>query len=407
MGATLSEPVTIKDTNAIRNEDYIVGSSCMQGWRLDMEDAHTHILSLPDDKETAFFGVYDGHGGPNVSQFAGLNLHKRIVQNEKFKSGNIEEGIIEGFIALDEQMLSDELMRKDTSGSTAVTCLIRNNILYTGNSGDSRAVASVNGCAIPLSYDHKPQNASESRRIHEAGGFVEFSRVNGNLALSRALGDFCYKQAKDLPPSKQIVTVVPEVTVHELNKDFEFLIVACDGIWDVMSNQAAVDFVRAKLADGLPPEEICENMLDHCLSPDSKVEGLGCDNMTLIIVCLLQGDTQEAFIQRVKRPADLTTIEKFDIKPEETEEYIPPEDSASRRSAPSEQQFIGSVEDIQQIIASLRHGSLEQDVFRCLNVLSDEDGRVSNEREDDSAPQIFDVTKEDGKEEKPKEESKE
>ncbi|CEF67745.1 Protein phosphatase 2C (PP2C)-like domain-containing protein [Strongyloides ratti] len=399
MGATLSEPVTTKDTNAIRNEDYIVGSSCMQGWRLDMEDAHTHILSLPDDKDTSFFGVYDGHGGPKVSQFAGLNLHKRIVQSEKFKSGNIEEGIVDGFIALDEQMLNDEFMKKDTSGSTAVICLIKNNILYTGNSGDSRAVASVNGCAIPLSYDHKPQNADESRRIYEAGGFVEFSRVNGNLALSRALGDFCYKQREDLSPSKQIVTVVPEVTTHKLNKDFEFLIIACDGIWDVMSNQAAVDFVRAKLAEGIPPEEICESMLNHCLSPDSKMEGLGCDNMTLIIVCLLQGDTQEEFIQRVKRPADFTTIEKFDIKPEETEPYIPPEDTNRGSSSPIGQ-TIRTARELQENLDRFRNSlSNEQDVLECFSAIRDVFGIGINENEDNSPPQVFDVDKEDEKKE--------
>lgn len=63
MGQTLSEPVTAKETSCCENNLYKVGSSCMQGWRINMEDAHTHILSLPDDPETPFFGVYDGHGG--------------------------------------------------------------------------------------------------------------------------------------------------------------------------------------------------------------------------------------------------------------------------------------------------------------------------------------------------------
>lgn len=63
MGQTLSEPVTAKETTACQNNLYKVGSSCMQGWRIKMEDAHTHILSLPDDPGTAFFAVYDGHGG--------------------------------------------------------------------------------------------------------------------------------------------------------------------------------------------------------------------------------------------------------------------------------------------------------------------------------------------------------
>lgn len=63
MGQTLSEPVTSKESACCQNSQFRVGSSCMQGWRINMEDSHTHILSLPDDPETAFFAVYDGHGG--------------------------------------------------------------------------------------------------------------------------------------------------------------------------------------------------------------------------------------------------------------------------------------------------------------------------------------------------------
>lgn len=85
MGQTLSEPVTTKDTTVVRNSTYQVGSSCMQGWRVSMEDSHTHILSLPDDPGTAFFGVYDGHGGAKVSLFAGKHLHKYVVNREEYK----------------------------------------------------------------------------------------------------------------------------------------------------------------------------------------------------------------------------------------------------------------------------------------------------------------------------------
>jgi len=63
MGQTLSEPVTKKKSACCRDSNYRVGSSCMQGWRIKMEDSHVHILSLPSDPDTAFFAVYDGHGG--------------------------------------------------------------------------------------------------------------------------------------------------------------------------------------------------------------------------------------------------------------------------------------------------------------------------------------------------------
>lgn len=117
-----------------------------------------------------------------------------------------------------------------------------------GNSGDSRSVLGVKGRAKPLSHDHKPQNEGssfcslrskrlamyssipgEKARICAAGGFVDFGRVNGNLALSRAIGDFEFKKSADLPPEAQIVTAFPEVSVHEISDDDEFLVIACDG----------------------------------------------------------------------------------------------------------------------------------------------------------------------------------
>ena len=98
-----------------------------------------------------------------------------------------------------------------------------------GNAGDSRSVLGIKGRAKPLSFDHKPSNEGEKARICAAGGFVDFGRVNGNLALSRAIGDFEFKKSADLPPEQQIVTAFPDVTVHELGDDDEFLVIACDG----------------------------------------------------------------------------------------------------------------------------------------------------------------------------------
>ena len=92
MGQTLSEPVTAKESAYCQNELYRVGSSCMQGWRINMEDSHTHILSLPDDPGTAFFAVYDGHGGATVAQYAGKHLHKFILKRPEYKD-NIEEAL--------------------------------------------------------------------------------------------------------------------------------------------------------------------------------------------------------------------------------------------------------------------------------------------------------------------------
>lgn len=88
-----------------------------------------------------------------------------------------------------------------------------------------------------LSYDHKPNNEKELKRICEGGGFVEYNRVNGNLALSRALGDFVFKRNPDKIPEEQIVTAYPDIEERDITEDWEFAVLACDGIWDVMQNE--------------------------------------------------------------------------------------------------------------------------------------------------------------------------
>ena len=123
-----------------------------------------------------------------------------------------------------------------------------------GNVGDSRAIASVRGKLQILSYDHKPNNELETKRILAAGGWVEFNRVNGNLALSRALGDFVFKKNEAKKAEEQIVTANPDVRVETLTSDHEFILIACDGIWDVLSNEEVLEFVRNRIAQRIAPE---------------------------------------------------------------------------------------------------------------------------------------------------------
>ncbi|KAF8357882.1 ppm-2, partial [Pristionchus pacificus] len=301
MGQTLSEPVTTKESATCEDKRFKVGSSCMQGWRINMEDAHTHILSLPKDEGTAFFAVYDGHGGAKVSQYAGANLHDTIYSQAAY-SENIEDALRSGFLALDEQMKNDDDMKDDMSGTTAVAIIVKNGIAYCANVGDSRAVLSVNGRAVPLSYDHKPANEKEAKRIVAAGGWVEFNRVNGNLALSRALGDFAFKRNPKKSPEEQMVTAYPDVIRMPLVPEtHEFILLACDGIWDVMTNQEVVDFVRERVAIGKDAKTICEELLSRCLAPDCQMGGLGCDNMTAVLVLLAHGNPIEELIAKCRQ----------------------------------------------------------------------------------------------------------
>lgn len=113
---------------------------------------------------------------------------------------------LQGFLECDTAMYSDEGIKEQMAGSTAITILIKDKKLYCANAGDSRAIASRNGQLVALSSDHKPNNPEEMDRIYNAGGWVEFNRVNGNLALSRALGDFLFKRNQTISAEQQIVT---------------------------------------------------------------------------------------------------------------------------------------------------------------------------------------------------------
>lgn len=175
------------------------------------------------------------------------------------------------------------------SGTTAVVALVRGKQLIVANAGDSRCVVSEKGKAVDMSYDHKPEDELELTRIKNAGGKVTMDgRVNGGLNLSRAIGDHFYKRNKVLPPEEQMISALPDVKVLTLNEDHEFMVIACDGIWNVMSSQEVVDFVNERMkteaGKNRPLSAIIEELLDHCLAPDTSGDGTGCDNMTCMII---------------------------------------------------------------------------------------------------------------------------
>ncbi|GAM84255.1 hypothetical protein ANO11243_022490 [Dothideomycetidae sp. 11243] len=311
MGQTLSEPVVDKKSDDGRDDRIAFGVSAMQGWRISMEDSHAAVLDLQpleDDEELkpadsdiriSFFGVYDGHGGDKVALYTGEHLHKIIAKQEAFKKGQFEQALKDGFLAIDRAILNDPRYEEEVSGCTASVAICTKTKIFVANAGDSRTVLGVKGRAKPLSFDHKPQNEGEKARICAAGGFVDFGRVNGNLALSRAIGDFEFKKSADLPPEQQIVTAFPDVTVHDTSDDDEFMVIACDGIWDCQSSQAVVEFVRRGIAAKQELHAICENMMDNCLASNSETGGVGCDNMTMIVVALLRGKTQDEWYQMI------------------------------------------------------------------------------------------------------------
>jgi len=319
MGIYLSSPVTSK-----RTECGITGSrleysiSCMQGWRSNMEDTHIALPSLNIDTllHTSLFAVFDGHGGKFCSDFAHdkfLNCLKDQEEYQEYSRMQTDEerdsaeGILllrkalRGcFIELDTKLFlmgkmnSCTVSKGDSSGCTALVLIITPKNVICANAGDSRAVltklettdnqelANKKLLAIPLSHDHRPTCKTEKERIKEAGGIIYHHRVGGDLAVSRGLGDFRFKKnLQQKNPEDQIVTCVPEITVKPRSEVDQFILLGCDGIWDIHDKKNLISRVAYDL-DHLKKDltTVCEGVLDLCLEKGSK------DNMTAIIVVL-------------------------------------------------------------------------------------------------------------------------
>lgn len=280
----LVRPVRDKYSLRIENDIVCVGASSTQGWRSTMEDAHCVKLSLPNlpsgvDGKCVFAGVFDGHCGPTIAQKCARNISGWLTSTSEFHHGKYKEALHKAYIKGDSTLRKS--LPENTSGSTGNTVLVIEDQLFCANTGDSRAVLSRNGKAIPLSEDHKPNNPDEEKRIRLAGMGVAANRVGGLLALSRAFGDFLFKDVA-LEPEKQAITVVPDIRQVALTSSDEFVVIACDGVWDTITNQDAVDFIRNEIAEHHDLSIACERLLSSCMATSPNT--LGTDNMTVLII---------------------------------------------------------------------------------------------------------------------------
>lgn len=250
-----------------------------------MEDAHSAVVDIKELPGCAFFAVFDGHAGSFISTRSSRMLLGRILETyTSFVSApgihleELQRAIQVGFLQFDHEMRS---VCSDSSGATAVAAFVTPTHVVVANCGDSRCVFSRGSGEIWGSMDHKPALEEEQRRIVGAGGFVAMNRVNGSLAVSRALGDYDFKRHPTLAAGMQQVSAEPTCTVLERHAEDDLLILCCDGIWDVFSNEDCVDHVRKTGANtGGNLAVAAEKLLDECLERGSR------DNMTACLIGL-------------------------------------------------------------------------------------------------------------------------
>ena len=288
------------------------GASSVQGWRNAQEDAH---LALPQfDGNTSLWGVFDGHNGAEVAQFAAKKLPKIILNNKNYKEGKIETALQESFMALDDLLLTRDSIKElitlrqsyskapitrsnapaIASGCTAVVALIKDDMIYVANLGDSRCILSRKGKAYPLSEDHKPDNESEKQRIENAGGEVVYGRINYGVNVSRAFGDHSYKRNPTLSKKDQMIIAFPDVRTEQLRpKTDNFMVLICDGVWNSVTNEDLIAYVNKRITKVKALSKICEEVFSQILPKVMPKRGIiGKDNMTFLIVKFNVGESK-------------------------------------------------------------------------------------------------------------------
>ena len=169
----------------------------MQGWRLKMEDAHI-VHDFDSQSNHLLLPIFDGHAGVGSANFAAQNMMQTIETTTQWQQyinegassiELLEEALVSAFVEIDIKIREhQENSEVDKSGCTAVVAVVTPKYIICANAGDSRCVMSADSVAKPLSFDHKPNNDAELKRILAAGGNVKWNRVDGDLAVSRAFG---------------------------------------------------------------------------------------------------------------------------------------------------------------------------------------------------------------------------
>jgi len=240
------------------------GYSETTGIRKSMEDRIIIYGSLRSKEDEDYFAVFDGHNGDAAAKYCAGQMHMKLSKIlEQQPQVDLVTCLKQAFHVTNEGL---ERARTE-GGTTAVVALFKGLELYIANSGDSRAVLSKNHQATRVTTDHKPDLPEEKQRIEKTGGWVKNGGITGTLTVSRSLGDFSYKP---------YITCEPDVfgpfSVND--EEYQLLILACDGLWDVVSDDEAV----AIALEAKNPEEAAVNLRDKAFNSKSQ------DNISVLVV---------------------------------------------------------------------------------------------------------------------------
>jgi serine/threonine protein phosphatase PrpC len=284
-------------------------------------------LNFLGSENKSLFGVFDGHGGREVAVYC--SDHYGQILSDKtsvIDEQGIEEWLRRSFLDVDTALRTEEGQTKlgnlrrekppkkspiiqmlagdkngedkaedmmlDSIGATSNVIYIDHEAkkIYVANAGDSRCTMGKKNSMVEMSVDHKPECEVEIARITKAGSTITDGRVDGNLNLTRSLGDLKYKSRENLTPEEQAITANPDTLVFDLDDEVDFIIMGCDGIWEKKSNEEMVSYVYDKLKQQKENNEedyekiVRELLLDSIAEDVKEAQGVGCDNMTCILI---------------------------------------------------------------------------------------------------------------------------
>ena len=306
---------------------FLVTQAAEQGRRKNMED-ETLVkidlnkelnLSADEHGQLSLVAVFDGHAGRECAEYSAEFIVENLVQQPRFKEHDLAGALEAAFVQTDTEFRKWAVENENISGTTALVCLFRNREVFVANAGDCRAVLSRGKTAVNLSVDHKPQREDEKLRIEAAGGWVESQevlnipklyalglehaelldeqqelvgwvtvhKVCGALAMTRSFGDVLIKDmlADNFECTLETGFAAPLILCHpEIQRSVvapetdEFLLLACDGLYDVFSSQEAVDFVHGELSRGTPRSNVPGKLIARAIELGSL------DNVSVVIL---------------------------------------------------------------------------------------------------------------------------
>ncbi|KAL0237774.1 hypothetical protein GEMRC1_012248 [Eukaryota sp. GEM-RC1] len=258
-------------------------------FRCSMEDSHVLMKSFLNQDSKALYAIFDGHGGRDAADQIAQTFPEIFANHLK----TLGEEQMHEVWRLTHQEVDEKLDEQamQFQGAAAVSCFFSLNPngtknVYASNLGDARAVLCLPNKQEPirLTYDHKASDRKEIQRITDAGGFVIASRVQGILSVSRALGDHGLKPFVSIVPHSKNI----ELTQSDLNEVRRpFVIIACDGLWDVFTDAEAVDIAKLELNEQSPKTEgktPAERMAKRLV--EEALRGGSTDNISVIVVIL-------------------------------------------------------------------------------------------------------------------------